>query len=373
MTADFRSVAAALGNDHARLAFARLALGESEEAIVDDLGPARAAKAFAALRSAGLIEPDAVRLRPEIFREFLAAAGPDSRPTGVDRFLSDGRIDHYPVRADEREAVLRWALERSIPLEATLLEADVTARLATVTGDPILLRRYLIDAGMMRRTPSGSEYTHPRGTNAPSEVELWGDVLWSAGAWTHDPAEAREVRASANAAAERAPLDVTAVEGSDAWRITSYGFVHDTEHALLAPFAHGSAVEVSFVAAFDEQFDQAGLFVRIDEKNWIKAGVEYADGVPQVGAVVTREVSDWSVAPVPEWAGRLITVRASWDLDALTIRARADDEPFRLVRVVPLEPSVTASAGPMVCAPTRAGLTVRFARWTVGEVDGSLH
>ncbi|WP_409350037.1 DUF1349 domain-containing protein [Rathayibacter soli] len=173
-------------------------------------------------------------------------------------------------------------------------------------------------------------------------------------------------------------LDVTAAEGSDAWRTTAYGFVHDTEHALLAPFVHGSAVEVSFVADFDAQFDQAGVFVRIGEgssgeRNWVKAGVEFSDGMPQVGAVVTREASDWSVAPVPEWAGRRVTVRASWDLDALTIRARVDDEPFRLVRVVPLEPRVAASAGPFLCAPTRAGLTVRFTRWSVGEVDAALH
>jgi regulation of enolase protein 1 (concanavalin A-like superfamily) len=127
------------------------------------------------------------------------------------------------------------------------------------------------------------------------------------------------------------------------------------------------------VADFGGEFDQAGVFVRIDENNWIKAGVEYADGVPQVGAVVTRGVSDWSVAPVPEWTGRTVTVRASWDLDALTIRARVDDEPFRLVRLVPLEPELTASAGPLLSAPTRAGLTVRFTRWAVGEVDAALH
>src|SRR5690606_41566187 len=43
--------------------------------------------------------------------------------------------------------------------------------------------------------------------------------------------------------------------------------------------------------------------------------------------------SDWSVAPVPGWAGRLVTVRASRAGDAVTVRARVDDEPFRLVRV----------------------------------------
>ena len=35
---------------------------------------------------------------------------------------------------------------------------------------------------------------------------------------------------------------MTAAEGSDAWRPTAYGFVHDTEHALLAPLPVGAAI-----------------------------------------------------------------------------------------------------------------------------------
>lgn len=186
---------------------------------------------------------------------------------------------------------------------------------------------------------------------------------WTDGTWTHEPAAVT---------ADGPDLLVTAVEGSDAWRHTSYGFVHDTEHGLLAEYSRGTAVEVSFTAAFEAQFDQAGLLVRAGDEDWIKAGVEYADGVPQVGAVVTHGSSDWSVAPVPDWLGRRVTVRASWAGDAVTIRARVDTEPWRLVRVAPWNPP-TSHAGPMVCAPTRAGLTVRFHGWDVTGADAGLH
>ncbi|WP_210508255.1 DUF1349 domain-containing protein [Naasia sp. SYSU D00057] len=189
-------------------------------------------------------------------------------------------------------------------------------------------------------------------------------IDWGDGEWTTPPAGVEE---------RDGALLVTAVEGSDAWRHTSYGFVHDTEHALLAPLPNGTAVEVDFLAEFDEQFDQAGVFLRVDDEHWIKAGVEFADGLPQVGAVVTRGKSDWSVAPVPEWRGRLVTVRASWSGDAVTIRARAEGEEFRLVRVAPLEPTLAVSAGPFACAPTRAGLTVRFPAWRTGPADAALH
>jgi regulation of enolase protein 1 (concanavalin A-like superfamily) len=167
-------------------------------------------------------------------------------------------------------------------------------------------------------------------------------------------------------------LLVAASEGSDFWRTTSYGFVHDTGHALLTDFPDGAAAEVTFIADFSAQFDQAGLLIRADEEQWIKAGVELADGVLQLGAVATRGVSDWSVAPVPEWWGQAVVVRASRTGDALTVRARSGDEPWRLVRVAPL-PLGPLSVGLMCCAPTRAGLVVRFTDLRLVEADPTLH
>lgn len=172
---------------------------------------------------------------------------------------------------------------------------------------------------------------------------------------------------------EGTDLLVTAVEGSDAWRHTSYGFVHDDAHALLAELADPGAVEVSFDADYGEQFDQAGLLLRADAETWLKAGVEMSDGTLQVGAVVTLGRSDWSVAPVPDWAGRRVTVRASRSGDAVTVRARVDDEPFRLVRLAHVPAGLPVSAGPYCCAPTRSGLVVRFRRWATGPADAALH
>lgn len=189
-------------------------------------------------------------------------------------------------------------------------------------------------------------------------------IDWAAGTWTTEP-EAVVVDGDG--------MRVTARAGSDAWRITSYGFVHDTEHALVAPLPQGAAVEVTFLCDFSAQFDQAGVFARVDASTWIKAGVERSDGVESMGAVVTRGVSDWSLAPVPDWSGRLVTVRASRSGDALTIRARVDDEPWRMVRVAPLDADATVEAGPFCCAPTREGLTVLFTAWRLTDADEGLH
>jgi regulation of enolase protein 1 (concanavalin A-like superfamily) len=190
------------------------------------------------------------------------------------------------------------------------------------------------------------------------------DIDWNSGTWTTAPARV-EIGDDG--------MRVTAVEGSDAWRITSYGFIHDTEHALLVPFEQNSAMEVAFHLDFEAQFDQAGIFVKVDDTTWIKTGVERSDGEDSLGAVVTRGMSDWSLSPVPGWHGRLVTIRASRSGDALTIRARVDNEAWRLVRVAPLDPDAAVTAGPMCCAPSRADLTVHFTSWRVVEADESLH
>jgi regulation of enolase protein 1 (concanavalin A-like superfamily) len=199
---------------------------------------------------------------------------------------------------------------------------------------------------------------------SPTEHDTGQGLAWSAGEWLNPPADVVE---------DGTALVVTAREGSDFWRTTGYGFVRDDGHALLLPFPVGSAVEVTFVADFTELFDQAGALVRVDARSWIKAGVEVCDGAPQLGAVVTRDTSDWSLAPVPEWAGREVTVRVSRAGDAVTVRARCADGPWRTIRLAWLDPAAEAHAGPYCCSPQRAGLRVRFTRLATGPADTSPH
>jgi regulation of enolase protein 1 (concanavalin A-like superfamily) len=190
-------------------------------------------------------------------------------------------------------------------------------------------------------------------------------VAWSRGTWLNPPASAEE---------QDGALVAVSADRTDFWRTTGYGFVHDDGHALLAPFPNGSAVEVAFVGDFREQFDQAGVLVRVTPETWMKAGIEFCDGLPQLGAVVTHGMSDWSQSPAPEdWAGREVTVRVSRSGDALTVRGRCEDGPWRMIRLAPLAPEAEALAGPTFCSPSRAGLQVRFTRFDHGPADESLH
>jgi regulation of enolase protein 1 (concanavalin A-like superfamily) len=187
---------------------------------------------------------------------------------------------------------------------------------------------------------------------------------WTIGTWTAAP---RAVRSDGNS------LEVEAVKGSDFWRHTLYGFVHDDGHALLAPFAPSQAIEVAFeLSGLTDLYDQAGLLVRAGADHWIKAGIEINDGVPHVGAVVTHGWSDWSLSPVPEWQG-VVTIRLSVLGDGAVIRARTEGEGWRTIRVARMFEGVPLQAGPMLCAPSRSGLVVTFRDWRQAPPDLDLH
>ena len=190
---------------------------------------------------------------------------------------------------------------------------------------------------------------------------------WSAGRWTREPVAAR---------VEGDDLVVGAAEGSDYWRTTHYGFVHDDGHGLLAEWPTDAAFEVTFDAStLTALYDQAGILLFAGDDQWVKAGLEVSDGVLHLGAVVTNGVSDWSMAPVPEWAGQLVTIRASRGGvagDAVTLRARTEVSGWLTLRVAPFTAGA-ASAGPMVCAPMRGDLEVRFTRWSLTPADVDLH
>ena len=182
--------------------------------------------------------------------------------------------------------------------------------------------------------------------------------------WTHPP-----VRSESDGSS----LVVEAAQGSDYWQKTHYGFQRDTGHALLVPVSGDGALEVTFKASYDRLYDQAGLMIRTDASNWLKAGIEITDGELHAGAVVTREYSDWSQSPVPEWAGTDVTIRASWTGNSVILRARSDKGPWRTIRVAHLDITDSTTAGLYLASPEREGLTVAFSRVSFGPVDADLH
>ena len=53
------------------------------------------------------------------------------------------------------------------------------------------------------------------------------------------------------------------------------------------PWEEEATITTSFTLKPKEQFDQAGIMVVVDENVWVKAGIEYTDGFPNLSCVVT--------------------------------------------------------------------------------------
>lgn len=159
----WRGVIAALANPESRRVLGLLLAELDASEYLASLPLKRRERVVRVLSDAGLLDSsgDALRLRTERFAELLASA-PVERPTGIERFVINGRLEQYPAGADDRASVLQYLLDRAMPDPAELVdERTLTERLAVVTDDPVTVRRYLVDAGFLDREADGSSYRRP--------------------------------------------------------------------------------------------------------------------------------------------------------------------------------------------------------------------
>ena len=145
----WRRVVAALANPQQRDAYARAVLGLPVENV----------RAVAALRAAGLLDDGDAPTG--VFAQLLAEH-PAEVKQGVDRWIRDGRIDHYPARPAQRRELLEWVASRALATGEVLDEKALGERLGAFTLDVATLRRYLVDAGLLVRSNDGSTYALPR-------------------------------------------------------------------------------------------------------------------------------------------------------------------------------------------------------------------
>lgn len=169
-------------------------------------------------------------------------------------------------------------------------------------------------------------------------------------------------------------LRLTTDAKTDFWRETFYGFVRDSGHAYVTPVEDDFSASAIVLGDYRELYDQAGLFLRVDECNWIKAGVEFTDGLMHFSVVVTREVSDWSVIALPD-AGPTdaVSVRVTRHGHAVRVQYAIDGAPWQMARLCPFL-DAPAEIGMMACSPERAGFSARFRNFVVGPpIARALH
>jgi regulation of enolase protein 1 (concanavalin A-like superfamily) len=155
----------------------------------------------------------------------------------------------------------------------------------------------------------------------------------------------------------------TSAHGSDFWRKTHYGFIRDNGHFYFQPVPGDFVCEVKIIGQYASLYDQAGLMVRADETTWMKTGIEYVEGVQHVSAVVTRDYSDWSVAPLPENPPAL-WLRVTRQGGSIEVHYSLDGKQYALLRVTYLAPG-PVNVGVMCASPDGPGFTTTFEGFAV--------
>jgi hypothetical protein len=158
---DPRRLAAVLADAEMRAAYARVVLGSGLDDALAHLSPARRKKARTSLVGSGLVAVDAdgtASATDAVFRAILAQQPVTPPAQGVERFLRDGRIAQWPAGPADLDALLRHVVTQVLEPDEVLDEKALTERLLRLTDDHALLRRHLVDAGLVLRTRSGSEY-----------------------------------------------------------------------------------------------------------------------------------------------------------------------------------------------------------------------
>ncbi|WP_020212894.1 DUF1349 domain-containing protein [Flavobacterium rivuli] len=163
-------------------------------------------------------------------------------------------------------------------------------------------------------------------------------------------------------------LTFTVEPGTDFWQVTHYGFKRDN-----GPFTYIEAdgnfeVSVKVTGNYNELFHQAGLMIRIDEKNWIKTGIEFVDGKQNVSAVVTRDVSDWSVITRKD-SPKSVWLKLLRKGDYAEIKYSFDGKNYEMLRLAYFPPNVKVQVGMVAAAPGKLSFPVTFENFEVKKVE----
>lgn len=161
---------------------------------------------------------------------------------------------------------------------------------------------------------------------------------------------------------ERLQMDVT--PQSDYWRYTRHGFVVDDAPFYYSERGGEFEVVVKITGEYRSRFDQMGLMLRVDEKHWLKTGIEYVNGVMNFSAVITNENSNWNIIPIPG-NPKSIWIKAIREKNAVEISYSLNGEDFTVSNEVYLPNHKPVKVGMMAASPDGNGFNAVFEEFRI--------
>lgn len=166
-------------------------------------------------------------------------------------------------------------------------------------------------------------------------------------------------------------LSMTVTPKSDYWRISHYGFTVDDAPFYYSEYGGEFEAKVKVSGDYKVRFDQAGMMIRIDHENYIKAGIEYVDGKYNLSVVVTHHTSDWSVIALDRPI-EAVWIKAVRRLDAIEIFYSFDDKEYTLMRNAWMEANRPVKVGLMGACPDGEGFKVTFSDFSVKHLPDAV-
>jgi regulation of enolase protein 1 (concanavalin A-like superfamily) len=154
---------------------------------------------------------------------------------------------------------------------------------------------------------------------------------------------------------------------TDYWRVTHYGFIVDNGPFYYSFMEGKFEVKVKLIGEYKSRYDQMGLMLRIDEKTWIKAGIEYVNDKINISAVVTHDKSDWSIIEL-DHPPESIWMKVVRRLDAVEIFYSFNDKEYIMFRLAYFPDNSPVMVGMMAASPEGDGFNAIFEGFEIKQL-----
>jgi hypothetical protein len=165
-------------------------------------------------------------------------------------------------------------------------------------------------------------------------------------------------------------IKVTCPPEVDYWRNTLHGFTKDDAPFYWMYVDYDFEARLSVKGKYTTLYDQAGIMVRLDEENWMKAGICHYRDTLHVSCVFTRGNSDWSTQRLPPRKIEWFHIWVKRMGDVLEVYYSLDNQNWIRIRQAHFSDAPRLRVGMMCAAPESEGFKCTFDNFMIkGSVD----
>jgi len=164
-------------------------------------------------------------------------------------------------------------------------------------------------------------------------------------------------------------LHMTIPRKTDCWRTTLHDTISDNVPFYYRNVCGDFEVILQASATFTGNYNQAGIMVRENEETWMTCGFQVFDDQPQASAVVTRNVSDWSLMPLPHSSDSVYFVVKRMG-NCVEAFFSFDGHDWTQIRQAVLTESPDLKVGMYGACPQGDAFQVKFLHFTIKSEDG---